>query len=151
MRKKNGKIDYVSLFILIIVITGGMYLYSKYNFNYFTKTVKTMSLTTFTRDSNVKYTDLKSYKIENKDFNDAMFFKTIEVTPNKAYKVTCMVKTETVEIGEYKYSAGASIGIVGSVEISEVIHGTNDWTEITLMFNSKNRETVDICFRLRRK
>jgi hypothetical protein len=45
----------------------------------------------------VKYSKSSSYKIENKEYNDAMFSMHVEVTPNTPYRVTCMVKTENVE------------------------------------------------------
>ena len=91
---------------------------------------------------------MKSYKVENKEYNDAMFFKTIEVKPNTPYKVKCMVKTENVLNKEDKYIGGAQIAIRDSVECSESVTGTNDWTELTFIFNSKNRTTVDVGFRL---
>ena len=77
-----------------------------------------------------------------------MFYKKIKVIPNTAYKVSCMVKTENVENMEGKYTGGAQISINGTTETSEAITGTNDWKKVTLMFNSNNRETVEIGFRL---
>lgn len=43
---------------------------------------------------------------------------------------------------------GAHICISDTVEKSDNVVGTKDWTEISFYFNSKNREKVDIGFRL---
>ena len=77
-----------------------------------------------------------------------MFYKTINVEKNQPYKITCMVKTENVESENEISGVGAHISIEGSTERSVTIQGTNDWQEIELIFNSKNRETINIGFRL---
>lgn len=134
---------------VILVITIGYRIYSKYNFNDFIKCVREKDRTSFSRDAQIKYSDTtKSYKIENEDYNDSMFYKEIKVKPNTAYKVTCMVKTENVINQEGKYTGGAQISIQDTTECSKSIIGTTDWTEISLMFNSKNRTSVNIGFRL---
>ena len=138
----------VYIVIIIFLILFAKYLYCKYNFYDYTKGIREAGKTSFTRDSKIVYSDEDSYKIENKDFNDAMFYKKIKVTPNTAYKVSCMIKTENVENMEGKYTGGAQISINGTTETSEAITGTNDWKKVTLMFNSNNRETVEIGFRL---
>lgn len=102
----------------------------------------------FKKDANVKYTDNKSLYIENSEFNDASFIKNISVTPNTVYKVSCMVKTENVEREVGNKNAGTNISIIDSTEKSESLIGTNDWTELTLYFNSKDRTEVQIGLRL---
>ena len=104
--------------------------------------------TSFTRDSKIKYSDEDSYKIENKDFNDSMFYKTITVQPNTAYRVTCMIKTDGVVNQEEKITGGAQICINGTTECSEAITGTTDWMKLDFMFNSNSRTEVEIGFRL---
>lgn len=47
-----------------------------------------------------------------------------------------------------KNNGGAHISIVESVESSKSITGTNDWQELEFIFDSKNRETIQIGFRL---
>ena len=138
----------VYIVIIIFLILFAKYLYCKYNFYDYTKGIREAGKTSFTRDSKIVYSDEDSYKIENRNFNDAMFYKKIKVTPNTAYKVSCMVKTENVENMDGKYTGGAQISINGTTETSEAITGTNDWKKVTLMFNSNNRETVEIGFRL---
>lgn len=138
----------VYIVIIIFLILFAKYLYCKYNFYDYTKGIREAGKTSFTRDSKIVYSDEDSYKIENRNFNDAMFYKKIKVTPNTAYKVSCIIKTENVENMEGKYTGGAQISINGTTETSEAITGTNDWKKVTLMFNSNNRETVEIGFRL---
>ena len=77
-----------------------------------------------------------------------MFYKEIKVEPNTAYRVTCMVKTENVVNQNNKYIGGAQISINNTTECSEALTGTNDWTELTFMFNSNNRTSLEIGFRL---
>lgn len=59
-----------------------------------------------------------------------------------------MVKTENVENFENTKTGGAQIAIAGTSEKSENVYGTQDWKRIELLFNSKNREEVNIAFRL---
>ena len=134
--------------IIIILIWVASNVYSKYNFYDYIKGVREEGKTSFTRDSKVVYSDMDSYKIENKDYNDAMFYKEIEVVPNTAYKVSCMVKTEDVVSKKGLYIGGAQIAINETTECSEAVSGTSDWTEISLMFNSNSRTSVEIGFRL---
>lgn len=144
--KKSQKI--VSWIIILIVIIIFAILFSKYNYNNFDKNIRNANITKFTRDSNVKYSKNASYKVENTDYNDAMFSQTIKVIPNTPYKVTCMVKTEGVENKSNTLSGGAHICLMETEERSNMIMGTNDWQELTFMFNSKNQTELQIGFRL---
>lgn len=140
--------DIVYTIFVIVVLLVGISIVSKYNYNNFTKSVREKGKTTFSRDSEVKYIDDKSYKIENSDYNDAMFFQTIPVEENTAYKVSCKVKTEDVINENNKYTGGAQISIRDTTECSKSVVGTNDWTELTFLFDSKNRTSVELGFRL---
>lgn len=148
MENKSRTKNIIAIIILIIVIIIGGVFYSKYNYHDYIKSVREKGKTSFSRDGNVKYANSKGYKIVNKDYNDAMFYKTIEVKPNTPYRVTCKVKTENVINEAEKYYGGAQIAIKDTTECSESITGTSDWTELTFTFNSKNRESIDIGFRL---
>lgn len=134
--------------VIIIIIWVGVNIYSTYNYYDYVKGVREAGKTTFTRDSEVTYSDMHSYKIENKEYNDAMFYKEINVIPYTAYKVTCMVKTDSIENEENSHTGGAQIAINQTTEASDAVSGTNDWTKLTLMFNSNGRSTVQIGFRL---
>lgn len=143
--------------ILTIILLFGVYLayqnYQKNNFNDFVRS-EVEFISKFERDNEVKYGDERSYKIESEEFNDAMFYKKVKVKKNTPYKVTCMVKTNEVEVeqelnGDNKNSLlGAHISIEGSTEKSESVQGTQDWQKIEMIFNSKNREEVNLGFRL---
>lgn len=144
-----GRITY--LVILIILIIFAYKIYGRYklnNFNEFIRTEYKPYTSEFVRDSNVKYGKSNSYKISSKVENDAMFYKTIEVTPNTPYKVTCMVKTQDVKTIKEISNGGAHISIADTVEKSKSITGTNDWQKLEFIFNSKNRTSVDLGFRL---
>lgn len=106
MTKKIKTVIKMIIYIIIIalILSVGKTIYSEYNFNDYLKGVREEGKTSFTRDSEVKYSDTNSYKIENTDYNDSMFYKAIEVTPNTVYKVTCKVKTEDVVNQEGKLS-----------------------------------------------
>lgn len=147
----KGKISLKTIIYFIVIIAiifVGVSIYRRYNFYDYTKGVREDGKTSFMRDSEVTYSDMDSYKIENADYNDAMFYKTINVEPNTPYRVTCMVKTENVETLEGKYTGGAQIAINGTTECSEALIGSNDWSKITFMFNSNDRNTVELGFRL---
>ena len=62
-----------------------------------------------------------------------------------------MVKTENVISENGKNNAGAQIAIADTVECSESIVGTTEWQKLEFIFDSKNREEIEIGFRLGRK
>ena len=66
-----------------------------------------------------------SYKIQNHDYNDAMFYKKINVNPNTPYRVTCMVKTQGVQNDIENSDAGAHISINGTIEKSDNVTRNN--------------------------
>lgn len=150
MKKSIGsKIVNLIFTIIAIVILFKLYgIYKTYSFGEFTKAEQNLGLTKFTRDTSITYTYHYSYKLESKDYNDAIFYKTINVKPNTPYKLTCMVKTENVESENEKSGSGAQISILNTTECSESINGTNDWEKLEFIFDSKNRETIEIGFRL---
>jgi len=149
MKKKKKIIgNIISIAIMAAAIIALICVYSKYNYNDFIKSVREKEKTEFTRDCETKHSQMDSYKIENKEYNDAMFYQTIPVKPNMPYKVTCWVKVENVQNEDDTKAGGAHIGIAGETERSLMLSGTKDWQELTFLFNSKNRDQVDICFRL---
>lgn len=131
-------------YIFNTILTG----YRNNYFNGFVRAELNLYNSSFTRDTNVKYKDILAYKIHSPVYNDAMFYKTVSVKPNTAYRVTCKVKTESVETEKTPSDSGACICIADTTEKSNSIVGTADWQELTMYFNSKNRTEVDIAFRL---
>ena len=148
MEKKKKPKWGSTLFIIILLIVVFGFIYPKYSFGYFIKSIRENGTASFSRDHEIKYSDEASYKIENENYSDALFYQTVKVIPNTTYRVSCMVKTEFVQNLNDTKTGGAHISIPGSTEKSENIYGTNDWTKIEMLFNSKNREEVDIAFRL---
>ena len=135
----------IAMIITIIKLYG---IYKENNFNSYTKSEATLYTSEFKRDEEVKYSKMDSYKITSKTSNDALFYRTVQVEKNRPYKVTCMVKTEDVVTKNETSNAGANICIVDTVEKSKSIKGTNDWQKLEFIFNSKDRTSVDIGFRL---
>lgn len=149
MQNKSNIIkNIISIIIIIAVLMVGYKVYKKNNFNNFVKAEYNLGVSKFERDENIKCTKNDSYKIINDNYNDAMFYETIDVTPNTAYKVTCKIKTQNVVSKNTNTDVGAHICIAGNSEKSDNIIGTTDWTEVEFYFNSKNRTTVDLGFRL---
>lgn len=151
MEKKERK-NKISYYILLAILLVALYFthqfYQSRNFNDFIRSEANVSTSQFTRDKEIQYNKQRSYKIENPEYNDAMFYKKVKVEKNQPYKVACMVKTRNVEAKEGTSEAGAQISIEGTTERSVAIAGTQDWQKIELIFNSKDREEVNIGFRL---
>ncbi|MBR2704056.1 MAG: hypothetical protein IKE91_01135 [Clostridia bacterium] len=148
MKRFLKNVLFLALFALIGIVVMNT-LYKQIGYGYFKKALSRSGVTFFTRDNTIKYSDMNSYKIENKDYNNATFYKTVKLNKNTPYRVTCMIKTEDVEVLNKRYeNSGAKIYIMGSDEQSEAIIGTKDWTKVTLMFNSKQNEELDIGFML---
>ena len=143
-----------SIAYLIIIICLCIFLYNGYqyyqsnNFNDFIRSEANLYTSEFKRDSQTKYGNTRSYRINSTEYNDAMFYQTIQVEKNQPYRITCMVKTENVTPEKETSGVGAQIAIEGTTERSVAIQGTNDWQQIELIFNSKDRESVNIGFRL---
>lgn len=153
MNKKRetarGKVTYyITLIFLCILLYFAYQYYQANNFNDFIRSETNLYTSEFKRDSEIKYSEQRNYKISSQEYNDAMFYKTIKVEKNQPYKVSCMVKTSDVIAKEDKTGIGAQISIEGTTERSIAIQGDNEWQKIELIFNSKNREEVNIGFRL---
>ena len=144
-----GKVIYIiTLIILLILLYYAYQYYQSNNFNDFVRSEANLYTSQFKRDKKIKYGDKASYSIESNEYNDAMFYEKVKVEKNQPYKVTCMVKTENIEAKDDISGVGAQISIEGSTERSVAIQGTSDWQKIELIFNSKDREEVNIGFRL---
>ena len=141
-------VNIITFVILIMAIYFAYQFYQQNNFNDFIRSEAKLNTSEFKRDEEETYSDMNSYKITSNEFNDAMFSKEIQVEKNTPYRVTCMIKTKGVEAEKNASSIGAQISIADTVERSVAISGDNDWQQVEFIFNSKNRDTVDIAFRL---
>ena len=150
-KKKSllGRVVYiVTVIILCVLVYYAYQYYQSNNFNDFIRSEANLYTSEFKRDDNIKYNDKRSYSINSDEYNDAMFYEEVNVEKNQPYKVTCMVKTENVKAKDGNSGVGAQISIEGSTERSVAIQGTSDWQRIELIFNSKDRDTINIGFRL---
>ena len=150
MKKQGGSIIIKLLYIIILLaVLFGIYnIYQENNFNGMSKSELHMYTSDFSMDKSVPYKGKNSYKIESNTFNDAMLSKKIKVTPNRPYKVTCMVKVKNVVTEQNPSCGGAHMCIAGTLERSNAFTGTSDWQKLEFYFNSKNREEVEVGFRL---
>lgn len=145
---KSKFANFIIWVIIIVILVIGFVFYKKNNFNEFIRSELNLHTSEFKRDNEIKYENISSYKIVSNVQNDATFYKKVKVQKNMPYKVTCMVKTENVVPENDTSGVGAQISIIGSTEKSVAITGTQDWQRIEMIFNSKDREEVDIGFRL---
>ena len=145
---KSRIIYVITLVILFILLYFAYQYYQLNNFNDFVRSETDLYTSNFERDKDIKYSDTRSYKIESPEYNDAMFYKTVKTEKNTPYKVTCMVKTNNVIAESENSGIGAQIAIEGTTERSVAVSGTQEWQQIELIFNSKDREEVNIGFRL---
>ena len=137
----------VILIIILLVVFNATY--SKFGYGYFAKAATVKDKTIFSRDSQEKYSNTNSYKIENTDYNNSAFYQKIKVNKNTPYKITCMIKTKNVEVLDKTISnSGAKISILNSLEQTKSIIGNSDWQKVTVMFNSKQLEEIEIGFML---
>lgn len=145
---KNKIINIITWIIIIVILIFAFEFYKTNNFNEFIRSEANLHTSEFKRDENVKYSKKSSYQIISNTENDAMFSKKVKVEKNTPYKVTCMVKTENVVAENDISGVGVQIAILGTSEKSIAITGTQEWQKIEMIFNSKNRDEVDIGFRL---
>lgn len=125
-KKILGKVIYViTLLFLLVILYFAYEYYQSNNFNDFIRSEKNLYTSKFKRDKETKYSQKSSYKISSDEFNDAMFYKEVQVEKNQPYKITCMVKTENVIPQEQQAGIGAQISIEGSTERS--INSNNEW------------------------
>lgn len=146
--KKNKVSSWIFMIIMIIIICVLFGIFKSHYFNGFIKAETTIGISEFRRDKQIKYSESNSYKIVSPTQNDAAFYKEIEVEPHTPYRITCMIKTENVIPSAINTDGGACISIIEASEISKSITGTNDWQLVELMFNSQNRTTIKLGFRL---
>ncbi len=138
----------VTMIVLLATLVIAYNFYQTNNLNGFVRSERKLGISEFERDDEIKYSEARSYKIESEVYNDAMIFKTVDVQKNTPYKVTCMVKTKNVESEIFSSGVGAQISIEGTNERSIAVSGTEEWQKIELIVNSKDREELNIGFRL---
>lgn len=145
---KSKIINIISWIIIISILVVALNFYKRNNFNEFVRSEMNLHTSEFKRDNEVRYSKTDSYKITSNTVNDATFYKKVKVQKNRPYKVTCMVKTENVVAENDISGVGAQISVIGTTEKSVAVTGTKNWQKVEMIFNSKNRDEVDVGFRL---
>ncbi|MBI3466158.1 MAG: protein kinase [Planctomycetes bacterium] len=80
--------------------------------------------------------------------DDAGASQKVTTKPNMLYLFSGWVKTQDVTITEKGGTMGASLSIWGGFEASESVVGTFDWTYVTLVFYTGDRNSVELGPRL---
>ena len=150
-RHKNNfsiVINIILLIIAVIIIVQLWHIYKLNDFSEFTKAELNSNISKFSRDDKIKYSNVYSYKICSNEYNDALIYKNIKLEKNTPYKISAMVKYEDVQNKNESSDGGVNIGVMDTLEKSESYIGSSDWRNITFEFDSKERDNVDIAFRL---
>jgi hypothetical protein len=103
---------------------------------------------TLTWDNSHSYEGSKSAKITASVPNDARWIQTVSLQPNTNYRLSGQIKTEGVAHADGSVIAGANLGLYGTWEYTAGLFGTNDWTTVSMQFNSGSSTTVVIACRL---
>lgn len=133
--------------ILIAILVVAISYFKTHFFNDYVRVRKNESIE-FRRSIKMEGSKQKSYMIHADNYSNGLFYKTVAVEPNKNYRVRCFIKTEDVSGIDNEEFTGANICLYGDGIHSDFIKGTNDFQEVSLYFNSKNKTEVNIAFRL---
>lgn len=92
----------------------------------------------------------KSLRIrsDNATGNDIAFVQNVTVKPNTRYLLSGWVKTKDVAITEKGGTTGANLGVFGRQEMSESLVGDQDWTYLSLVFDSGDQSELEVGVRL---
>lgn len=95
------------------------------------------------RDYDNPHSGAVSLRIKSATGNDASLWQEVTVEPNTPYMLTGWIKTANVSPG-----VGANLSLVGTWTHTEGLTGTNDWTRVSLWFNSGVNTRIVIGARL---
>lgn len=90
-------------------------------------------------DNTTRHSGISSTRITAATENDAWFSQEVAVEANADYMLSGWIKTENVSEG-----AGANLSLVGTWTHTQGLFGSNNWTRVSLWFNtgSSNRITI---------
>ena len=97
----------------------------------------------FARDDSTARSGASSVKITATELNDAWFLQELTVEPETHYMLTGWIKTENVSEG-----TGANLSLIGTWTHTPGVFGTNDWTHVSVRFNSGSSTRITIGARL---
>jgi hypothetical protein len=102
----------------------------------------------FLWDDTQAHTGNRSIRITHNDLNDSRWIQTVPVQPNTDYHLSGWIKTENVAHANELVDAGANLSVFGTFTYIGELFGTNDWTYVSLVFNSGDNANVTIAARL---
>ena len=105
---------------------------------------------TFTWDNAQAHSGARSVKIASTLPNDSRWIQRLIVQPNTEYRLSGWIKTEDVAHTQQSVDAGANLSLFEptSFTYSGGLIGTNDWTFVTLSFNSGSNTQIAVACRL---
>lgn len=89
----------------------------------------------------------KALVVRLTEADDARYVQKVAIKPNTRYSLSGWIKTKDVEI-EKGAKHGANLSLEDTLEATEPLVGTRDWTYVTLIFNSGQRSEVVVYARL---
>lgn len=102
----------------------------------------------FTWDNTVSHGGSKSARISADTVNDASWTRTVQVEPYTTYVLSGWIKTEGVtHTGEIE-DAGANLSFFGTWTHTVGVFGTQDWTHVSVPFDTGPAVEVTIAARL---
>lgn len=97
----------------------------------------------FSRDGSNAHSGSSSGKITATEISDARFLQEVTVEPETHYLLSGWIKTQNVSEG-----VGANLSLFGTWSHTEGLLGTNNWTRVSLWFNSGSSTRITIGARL---
>lgn len=98
--------------------------------------------------SNQSVAGSKSVKIVMNAANDARWLQLVGVMENTDYVLSGWIKTQNVAHTNQSVDAGANLSILGLNARTPALIGTNDWTYVSVPFNSGNNTELFVYARL---
>lgn len=103
---------------------------------------------TLVRDNAAAHSGSNSARIDSPEPNDARLIQDVLVDPHTDYVLSGWIKTENVQQSEDPGYAGANIGLFNTWEHTPGLFGSNDWTFVSMEFNSGDYVQITIACRL---
>lgn len=90
-----------------------------------------------------------SLRLTNLAANDSRVYQQVDVAGGAVYRLTALLKTESVSGGQGATLSIDNYGVDGSYCYSESVSGSTDWTRITLYFQTGEQQTqIRVALRL---
>ena len=99
-------------------------------------------------DDNESHHDDKSIKIIATSPNDVRWIQRVSVQPNTEYILSGWIKTSDVAHTSDSIDAGANLCVYGTWDRTTGLFGNNDWTFVSMTFNSGENTSIVIGARL---